>query len=81
MRKSELMIIDDIGVDHYRVTSTTSDGKSSTVGLPFDGRERFSNPQTTAIGIKLGPNHFRNTIKVQKVRWLASGSSRQTGKC
>ena len=76
VRKSEFMIIDDMGVDHYRVTRTTSDGKSATVGIQFDGRERFSNPQTGAVGIKLGPNHFRNTIKGPKgtlvSEWIVS---------
>ncbi len=76
LRKSELMIIDDMGIDQYRVTRSTSDGKNSTVGLYFDGRERFSDPRTSVIGSKLGPRHFRNTIKGPKgtlvSEWIVS---------
>ena len=32
-RKSELMVIDDMGPDQYRVTRTTPDGKSDSYGL------------------------------------------------
>lgn len=66
LRKSELMIVDDMGVYQYRVTRITQDGKNSTVGLYFDGRERFSDPMTSVIGVKLSPNSFRNTIKGAK---------------
>ena len=66
VRKSELMIVDDMGVDQYRVTRITQDGKNSTVGLYFDRRERFSDPMTSVVGVKLGPNSFRNTIKGTK---------------
>ena len=66
LRKSELMIIDDMGLDQYRVTRTTADGKSSTVGLWFDRRERFSTPDTGVVGVKVSPYHFRNTIKGPK---------------
>jgi hypothetical protein len=66
IRKSELMIVDDMGVDQYRVTRITPDGKNSTVGLYFDGRERFSDPSTGVVGVKLGPRSFRNTIKSAK---------------
>jgi hypothetical protein len=66
LRKSEVMIVDDMGVDQYRVTRITQDGKSSTVGLYFDGRERFSDPATGVIGVKLSSRSFRNTIKGTK---------------
>jgi hypothetical protein len=66
VRKSELMIVDDMGVDQYRVTRITQDAKNSTVGLYFDGRERFSDAVTSVIGIKLGPRSLRNTIKGAK---------------
>jgi hypothetical protein len=66
LRKSELMIVDDMGVDQYRVTRITQDGKNSTVGLYFDGRERFSDPATGVMGVKLGARSFRNTIKGAK---------------
>jgi hypothetical protein len=76
LRKSETMLIDDMGLDHYRVTRITSDGKSSTVGLSFDGKERFSDPTTSVVGIRVGPRHFRNTIKSKKGTlvsdWMAS---------
>jgi len=70
------MIVDDMGLDQYRVTRTTSDGKSSTVGLWFDGRERFSAPDTGVVGVKVSSYHFRNTIKGPKGTlvsdWLVS---------
>jgi hypothetical protein len=66
VRKTELMIVEDMGVDQYRVTRKTEDGKSSTVGIYFDKRERFSDPGTSVIGVKVGPRHFRNTIKGPK---------------
>jgi len=66
VRKTELMILEDMGVDQYRVTRKTQDGKNSTVGLYFDKRERFSDPRTSVVGIKVGPRHFRNTIKGPK---------------
>jgi hypothetical protein len=76
VRKSELMIVDDMGLDQYRVTRITQDGKNSTVGLYFDGRERFSDPATGVIGVKLGPRSFRNTIKGAKgtlvSEWIVS---------
>ena len=76
LRKSETMLIDDMGLDHYRVTRITSDGKSSTVGLSFDGKERFSDPTTAVVGIRVAPRHFRNTIKGPKGTlvsdWLVS---------
>ncbi len=66
VRKSEIMIVDDMGVDQYRITRITQDGKSSTVGLYFDGKQRLSDPVTGVIGVKLGPRSFRNTIKGAK---------------
>ena len=76
VRKSEVMIVDDMGVDQYRVTRITQDGKNSTVGLYFDGRERFSDPVTGVVGVKFGPRSFRNTIKGSKgtlvSEWIVS---------
>lgn len=76
VRKLEVMIVDDMGLDQYRVTRITQDGKNSTVGLYFDGRERFSDPATGVIGVKLGPRSFRNTIKGAKgtlvSEWIVS---------
>jgi hypothetical protein len=76
VRKSETMLIDDMGIDRYRVTRITSDGKSSSVGLSFDRKERFSDPTTTVVGVRVGPRHFRNTIKSPKgtlvSEWIAS---------
>jgi hypothetical protein len=76
VRKSELMIVDDMGLDQYRVTRITQDGKNSTVGLYFDRRERFSDPATEVIGVKLGPRSYRNTIKGPKgtlvSEWIVS---------
>jgi|SRR5215469_15956802 len=66
VRKTELMIVEDMGIDQYRVTRKTQDGKNSTVGLYFDKRERFSDPKTSVVGVKVGPRHFRNTIKGPK---------------
>src|ERR1700730_17972849 len=62
VRRSEMMSIDDMGLDQYRVPRKTSDGKNSSVGLTFHGRER-SDDGTTVVGVKVGPLHFRNTIK------------------
>jgi hypothetical protein len=80
VRKSEVMIVDDMGLDQYRITRITQDGKSSTVGLYFDGRERFSDPATGVIGIKLGPRTFRNTIKGAKgtlvSEWIVSADGK-----
>ncbi len=76
VRKSEIMIVDDMGLDQYRITRITQDGKNSTVGLYFDGRERFSDSATSVIGIKAGPRSFRNTIKGAKgtlvSEWIVS---------
>jgi hypothetical protein len=81
VRKSEIMIVDDMGVDQYRVTRITQDGKNSTVGLYFDGRERFSDPVTGVIGVKLGPRGFRNTIKGAKgtlvSEWTVSADGKE----
>lgn len=80
LRKSENMLIDDMGLDHYRVTRITSDGKSSTVGLSFDGKERFSDPRTSVVGIRVGLRHFRDTIKGPKGTlvsdWLVSADGK-----
>jgi hypothetical protein len=80
VRKSELMIVDDMGVDQYRVTRITQDGKNSTVGLYFDGRERFSDPVTGVIGVKLGPRSFRNTIKGSKGTLVSDWTASPDGK-
>ncbi len=81
LRKSEIMIVDDMGVDQYRVTRITQDGKNSTVGLYFDGRERFSDPMTGVIGVKLSPRSFRNTIKGAKgtlvSEWIVSPDGKE----
>ncbi len=81
LRKSEIMIVDDMGVDQFRVTRITQDGKNSTVGLYFDGRERFSDPMTSVIGVKLSPNSFRNTIKGAKgtlvSEWVVSPDGKE----
>jgi hypothetical protein len=80
LRKSELMIVDDMGVDQYRVTRITQDGKNSTVGLYFDGRERFSDPMTSVTGMKLGPNSFRDTIKGAKGTLVSEWTVSSDGK-
>jgi hypothetical protein len=81
VRKSEVMIVDDMGLDQYRVTRITQDGKNSTVGLYFDGRERFSDPATGVIGVKLGPRSYRNTIKGAKgtlvSEWIVSPDGKE----
>ena len=66
VRRTEMMSIDDMGLDQYRVTRKTSDGKNSSVGLTFDGRVRTSGDGTRVVGVKVGPRHFRNTIKGPK---------------
>jgi hypothetical protein len=50
---------------------------NSTVGLYFDGRERFSDPATGVVGVKLGPRGFRNTKPAMDLLFLVgSGNSR-----
>ena len=69
------MSIDDMGLDHYRVTRTTPDGKNSTVGLTFDGKEH-TDSTNSVLGVKVGPRRFKNTIKGPKgtlvSEWLVS---------
>ena len=60
------MIIDDMGPNQYRVTRNTPDGKNSTIGLTFDGKEHMGEPGSSAVGVRVDKRHLRNTVKGPK---------------
>lgn len=81
LRKSELMTIDDMGPDQYRVTRTTSDGKSDSYGLMFDGKEHTGKQGSYAVGMRLAKRQLRNTLKGPKgmlvSEWVVSADGTQ----